>query len=183
MPQNITREENTHKPCSSIAVKPIFWTCLSSLKISWKFAFEIQLTETRLTQRKKWWWPEVASYEEHSWVSTKVLSKKLILFSMYHKKTTWSGAYSFILDGFKWVCPLLCSWPQRLFSGTKSNYFKGYTKEASLAMYYWATDFKPDLTHGSIIKSEALVAVYLHYSNDVAFWISKKTEILCGPQL
>ena len=65
----------------------------------------------------------------------------------------------------------------------KSNYFKGYNKEASLAMYYWATDFKPDLTHGSIIKSEALVAVYLHYSNDVAFWISKKTEILCGPQL
>ena len=38
----------------------------------------------------------------------------------------------------------------------KSNYFKGYNKEASLAMYYWATDFKPDLTHGSIIKSEAL---------------------------
>ena len=125
----------------------------------WKLARSlrlIQLTEIRLTQRKKWRWPEVASYEEHSWVSTKVLSKKLILFSMYHKKTTWSGAYSFILDGFKWVCPLLCSWPQRLFSGSKSNYFKGYTKEASLAMYYWATDFKPDLTHGSIIKSEAL---------------------------
>ena len=29
-----------------------------------------------------------------------------------------------------------------------------YAKEASLAMYYWATDFKADLTHGS--KSEAL---------------------------
>ena len=25
-------------------------------------------------------------------------------------------------------------------------------KEASSAMYYWATDFKPDLTHGSVIK-------------------------------
>ena len=24
-------------------------------------------------------------------------------------------------------------------------------QEASLAMYYWATDFKPDLTHGSIM--------------------------------
>ena len=25
-------------------------------------------------------------------------------------------------------------------------------KEVSLARYYWATDFKPDLTHGSVIK-------------------------------
>ena len=85
----------------------------------------IQLTETRLTQRKKRWWPEVASYGERSWVSTKVLSKRLILFNVYHKKTMRSWAYGFILDGFKLVCPLLCGWPRRLSSGGQVKLFQG----------------------------------------------------------
>ena len=31
-------------------------------------------------------------------------------------------------------------------------------------------------------KTKSFVAIYLHYNNDLAFWISKKTEILRGSQ-
>ena len=72
-------------------------------------------------------------------MSTKVLSKRLILFNMFHKQTKRSGAYGFTLDGFKLVCPLICyaADSKGLHQEAKSYYFKRYLfQEASLAMYY-----------------------------------------------
>ena len=99
-----------------------YWKSARSLRL-------IQLTETRLTQLKKWWWLEVASNGEHSWVSTKVLSKRLILFNMSYKETNRSRAYGFTLDGFKLVCPLMCYAADHrgFLQEAKSYYFKGYT--------------------------------------------------------
>ena len=51
--------------------------------------------------------------------------ERFILLNMYHKHITRSGAYGFILDGFKLVCSLLCSWPQRLSSGSQVKLFRG----------------------------------------------------------
>ena len=80
--------------------------------------------------------------------------ERFILLNMYHKHITRSGAYGLILDGFKLVCSLLCSCPQRLSSGSQVKLFRvrDVLQEASLVMYYWATDNKPDLTHSSVMK-------------------------------